>query len=335
MFTALLYLLQTGLLQKVIIITRLLLGGCQMSDIHVPIGSTLKKIRENKGYTQKEISDDTMARSTYTKFENDDITPTLSKYLAILDHMDMTHDEFIYILNDCELGQKETILYLFKQLEKKPTRELLDEIIEKGEELVRKRYDQLTMDILDACRGYIVLLDEHDLTKAKDYAKQVWKRMETLDNWYLAELHIMNSILYLFDSETASRLTDRALSNLAQYPNIEETITLKISFLLHVTNLLMIDKKYEQALFYIKQMETESSQNDCSVMLAISLVRKEVCMTKTGDTSEPGLIDRAIHILDSLNKHDLKALLEKDPENFFNLYSSNPKDNVKTEILIS
>lgn len=27
-----------------------------MLDINVPIGSTLKKIRENKGYTQQEIS---------------------------------------------------------------------------------------------------------------------------------------------------------------------------------------------------------------------------------------------------------------------------------------
>lgn len=304
-----------------------------MLDINIPIGSTLKKIRENKNYTQKEISDETMARSTYTKFENDDIAPSLSKYLAILDHMDMSHEEFIYLLNDFELGQKETILYLFKQLEKNPTRELVHEIIEKGEKLVQERYDQLTLDILDACRGYMVLLEEQNVTKAKDYAQNVWKRMGKLDKWYLAELHVINSILYLFDSETASLLTDRALITLAQYPHLEEVPTLKISFLLNLTNLLLIDQKYDQALFYIKQMEEESSRTEAHIMWAVALVRKEVCMKRIGDTSEPGLIDRAVRIFESLNKQNLKELVLKDPENFFNLYSKYPVDKIKDEQL--
>ena len=304
-----------------------------MSDINVPIGSTLKKIRENKGYTQKEISDHMMARSTYTKFENDDITPTLSKYLSILDHMDMSHEEFSYLLNDFELGQKETILYLFKQLNKNPTLELIYEIIEKGENLVQERYDQLTLDILNVCRGYAVLFEEQDLAKAKDYAQEVWNRMETLDKWYLAELHIINNILYLFDSDTAALLTERALETLTQYKHLDEVRTLKISFLLHLTNLLMMDQKYEQALFYIKQMETESAQMDDAVMLATALVRKEVCMKKIGDLSEPGHIDRAVRILDSLNKQNLKELVLKDPENFLNLYSSYPVKEVQGELL--
>ena len=306
-----------------------------MLDINVPIGSTLKKIRENKAYTQKDISDHKMARSTYTKFENDAITPTLSKYLAILDHIDMSHEEFIFILNDHKLGQKEAILYLFKQLEKNPTRELIKEIIEKGEKLVQERYDQLTLDILNACRGYAVLLDEQDLTKAKDYAQNVWKRMENLDSWYLAELHIINSILYLFDSDTAALFTDRALETLAQYPHLEEATTLKISFLLHVTNLLLLDKKYEQALVYIKQMEEESARTESHIMWAVALVRKEVCMTEIGDISEPGLIDRAIQIFDSLNKQNLKELVIKDPENFFNLYSNYPIDKIEAEISVN
>jgi len=304
-----------------------------MTDMKVPIGSTLKKIRENKGYTQKEISDHTMARSTYTKFENDDITPTLSKYLAILDHMDMSHEEFSYLLNDFELGQKEMILYLFKQLEKNPTHELVNEIIEKGETLVQERYDQLILDILNACRGYAVLFEGQDLATAKKYAQKVWDRMETLDKWYLAELHIINSILYLFDSDTAALFTERALETLVQYPHLEEALVLKTSFLLHLTNLLMMDQKYEQALFYIKQMEIECSRLDYPVMLAAALVRKEVCMKKIGDDSEPGLIDQAIRIFDSLNKQNLKELVEKDPENFFNLYSDYPIDKIQSKLL--
>lgn len=304
-----------------------------MSLTSFSIGATLKKIRENKGYTQKEISDDTMARSTYTKFERNDITPTLSKYMAILDHMDMSHEEFIYILNEYELGEKENLLYLFKQVEKNPSSELIDEIIEKGEKLVENRYDQLTLDILNACRGYKIILEDQDLAKAKVYAQKVWDRLEALDNWYLAEMHILNSILYLFDSETAVSLTNRALSNLEGYTHLEEAASLKINFLLHLTNLLMLDKHYEQALFYAKQMEAASANTEHPIMWATALIRKEVCMRKLGDTAELGLIEKATRVFDSLDKPALTEWAEKDPENFYNLYAKKQAKLLKNAYL--
>lgn len=300
-----------------------------MSYQPIPIGSTLKKIRENKGYTQQQISDEKMARSTYTKFENDAISPTLPKYLAIIDHMDISHNEFMYILHDYHLGEKDYILHLFKKLEKCPSLELLDEIIEKGEILVRERYDQLVLDILNASRGYKVLLEEHDLKKAKGYAEKVWERMATLDNWYLAELHVINSILYLFDSETAVAFTDRAVKILSKYKDFDEAVTLRNSFLLHVTNLLMMDKKYEQALTYLNILEAANIMLECPILWGITLIRKEVCMTKIGDLSEPGLIKKAVQLFDCLNQPDLARYAEENPENVYNLYARFPIAHIK------
>ena len=300
-----------------------------MSYQPIPIGSTLKKIRENKGYTQKQISDEKMARSTYTKFEKDAISPTLPKYLAIIDHMDMSHDEFMYILQDYRLGEKEYILHLFKKLEKHPTLELLNDIIEKGEALVKDHYDQLVLDILNASRGYKVLLEEHDLEKAKGYAEKVWERMATLDNWYLAELHVINSILYLFDSETAVAFTERALKILFKYEKCDEAIPLRHSFLLHVTNLLMMDKKYEQALVYLRLLDNSNVMLECPILWGVTLIRKEVCMTKIGDLSEPGLINKAIQLFECLNQPDLARYAKENPETVYNLYARFPISHIK------
>ena len=295
----------------------------------IPIGSTLKKIRENKGYTQKQISDEKMARSTYTKFENDTISLTLPKYLAVIDHMDISHEEFMYILHDYHLGEKEYILHLFKKLEKRPTPALLDEIIEKGEALVQDRYDQLVLDILNACRGYKALLEEHDLEKAKGYAEKVWERMATLDNWYLAELHVINSILYLFNSETAVAFTDRAVKILSKYKDFDEAVTLQHSFLLHVTNLLMMDKKYEQALVYLRLLDNSNVMLECPILWGVTLIRKEVCMTKIGDFSEPGLIHKAIQLFECLNQPDLARYAKENPETVYNLYARFPISHIK------
>lgn len=300
-----------------------------MSYQPMPIGYTLKKIRENKGYTQKQISDGKMARSTYTKFEKNAISPTLPKYLAVIDHMDISHDEFMYILQDYRLGEKEHILRLFKKLEKRLTPALLDEIIEKGEELVKERYDQLILDILNACRGYKVLLEEHDLAKAKEYAEKVWDRMSLLDNWYLAELHVINSILYLFDSETAAAFTDRAVKILSRYEDFNEAVTLRNSFLLHVTNLLMMDKKYEQALSYLQLLETSNVLLECPILWGVTLIRKEVCLTKMGDFSEKGLIEKAVQLFECLDQPDLAQFARVNPEDVYNLYANFPHAQVK------
>lgn len=292
-----------------------------MPDISFPIGSTLKKIRANKGYTQKQISDDTMARSTYTKFETGAISPTLSKYLAILDHMDMSHEEFIYISNEYQLGEKETVKALFKQLERHVDEQVVDEIIEKGEQLLQGRYDQLTLDMVNACRGYKVLLAERDLAKAQDFAQKVWERLEQVDKSYLSELHLLNSILYLFNSETAAFLTDQAIACLDQYAECEEVKTLKISFLLHLTNVLLLDKKYEQALSYVEQMEAACDNAKYPLMWATALIRKEVCLTKIDSSAQPGLIEKAVRVFESLEKPELVDLVQKDPETFWNMYT--------------
>lgn len=291
-----------------------------MTDKNFPIGATLKRIRGNKRYTQKQISDATMARSTYTKFEKGVITPTLAKYLAILDHMDMTHEEFIYIANDYAMDEKGVIQYLFQQLEWQFKSEIVDEIIERGESLLRDRYDQLTQDIVNACFGYKALSEERDLEKAQSFAGKIWHRLESLDKYYLAELHLLNSILYLFDSETASSLTNRALSDLARYKANEEAEALQMSFLLHVTNRLLLEEKYVEALPYIEQMEACDNIKH-PLLWATALIRKEVCLKKMDSTTELGLIDKAIRVFESLEKVELVEWVKRNPETFWNVYA--------------
>src|SRR5690606_9697575 len=140
------------------------------------------------------------------------------------------------------------------------------------------------------------------------------ERMATLDNWYLAELHVINSILYLFDSETAVAFTERALKILFKYEKCDEAIPLRHSCLLHVTNLLMMDKKYEQALVYLRLLDNPNVMLECPILWGVTLIRKEVCMTKIGDLSEPGLINKAIQLFECLNQPDLARYAKENPE---------------------
>ncbi|MFL2076148.1 helix-turn-helix domain-containing protein [Marinilactibacillus psychrotolerans] len=188
-----------------------------MGNAYYHLGKVLKIIRENKGYSQQEISDSTMSRSNYTKLERDEINPNVVKYLAILDYMDMHHDEYSFILNDYSLNDKDTVLYLYKQMEQFPEITYVKKLINAANSLLEDRYDHMTKDVLNIAQAYYSLMEDHNLEVARKYAESTWERLKELDKFYLSELHLLNGILYLFEVETVISLTDRALKDLEKY----------------------------------------------------------------------------------------------------------------------
>ncbi|WP_225744022.1 helix-turn-helix domain-containing protein [Marinilactibacillus sp. Marseille-P9653] len=193
-----------------------------MSDRYYHLGKVLKAIRENKGYTQQEVSDSTMSRSNYTKLEKDEINPNVVKFLAILDYMDMHHDEYSFILNDYSLNDKDTVLHLFKEMEQFPDISYVKDLINAANKLLEKRYDHMTEDVLNIAHAYYCLIEKNSLAEAQQYAKNIWDRLKKLDKFYLSEFHLLNGILYYFELETAVSLTDKALEELEKYYSLKK-----------------------------------------------------------------------------------------------------------------
>lgn len=294
-----------------------------MTDTKQSFGSVLKKIRENKGYTQKEIADHTMSRSTYTKFELDSITPNISKYLAILNHLDISHDEFVYIMNDYQLDEKDRIWHLFIENMKNPSVDQAAELIKVSEEYVEDQYDQLILSVLNSVRAFHILLTEKNVEKAKEHAAKVWDRLQELDKWYLRELYLVNSILYLFEIETAVSFTRTALKELNLYTHFNQAKELPILYKFHLSALLIEEELYEHALYYINSLIEDCYASNNFLEWGIALVRKGVCLQKMNaeDNNSQMYIDKAKRLFHALEQEDLVKELEKNPVQFRNVYS--------------
>lgn len=63
-------------------------------------GKLFKSIRENKGYSQRYMAKNILNQSSYSKFEKRSIDLATSKYVHLLEKLDMEHEEFQFITNN-------------------------------------------------------------------------------------------------------------------------------------------------------------------------------------------------------------------------------------------
>lgn len=291
-------------------------------EVYYQLGQTLKIIRQNKGYTQKEVSDSTMSRSNYTKLENDEINPSIVKFHAILDYMDMTQEEFSFILNGYKLNKKDQLMHLFKEMNHSPSLSYLKHVIESASDLLKEREDHITRDILNLSLGYWELLHHHDLDKAKSYAELVWDRLKELDKLYLSEYHLLSKILYFFEVETVTFLTDKALSDLDVYHPFREAKELKLSYLSHIACILIESKDYEKAMVYIDQLIEYSKRDYNVIVLASALVRRGLISSDTEGMKKASRSDyhSATQMFSMLERDDLVKQTKENPKAVYNPY---------------
>lgn len=292
-----------------------------MGNAYYHLGKVLKVIRENKGYSQQEISDSTMSRSNYTKLERDEINPNVVKYLAILDYMDMHHDEYSFILNDYSLNDKDTVLYLYKQMEQFPEITYVKKLINAANSLLENRYDHMTKDVLNIAQAYYSLMEDHNLEAARKYAESTWERLKELDKFYLSELHLLNGILYLFEVETVISLTDRALKDLEKYYSFKEAEELRLSYLSHLSCILIAHEKYDLALKYVDQLITKSKNDSNVLSFGAALVRQGLCLQgldKEKESQESYAL--AIKLFRVMDREDLVKLTQENPKLVYNPY---------------
>lgn len=286
-----------------------------MDNIYYRIGQTLKVIRMNKGYTQEDIADGKMSRSNYTKVENDEINPNVVKFFTILDHMDMSAEEFSYILNGYKLNDKETVIYVFKHMGQSPTLSYIKSLIDLAQNLLAEREDHMVRDILNVTLGYSALLKDHDLIEAKTHAQKVWDRLKKLDKLYLAEYHLLNRILYFFELETAVSMTNKALEDLEKYHTLKEADDLILSYLSNITCILIDHGQYSRAMVYVEHLIAESKVDHRIVFLAAALVRKGMCLRETGLTEKSmTYFDSAIEMFNSMDLDDDITRTRQNPK---------------------
>jgi len=175
-------------------------------------GSTFKKLRSSKNFSQEQAAEGVMDKGQLSRFENGQVMPGFDKVVEMLKNINVTLLEFDNAHNHF-LQQQDTLLYdtaitdayLSQDVEKL---KLILAEIENEIKLspLRKKYRidkyhvEAVMKMLDS--DYIILSD--DLTALKDYLMK-------LKEWGLYDIHLFGHCVSVFPSEDFGNLVEKML----------------------------------------------------------------------------------------------------------------------------
>jgi Rgg/GadR/MutR family transcriptional activator len=282
-------------------------------------GDVLKDIRIDRGYSQQYVAEGIMGQSAYSKIERSEMEPTFRKWLAILEKLNISVDEFRYILNKEELTTKEKIINEFFSLNYNhldALKLLKDEIMA----YLKEEEDYLLRDLYYACESLIVLNANQNVEKAQCFAKKIWERMEKFDKWYLLDIRLINTILFIFPIDVAVNIGERVTEQIVPYHNLKEAEVLLINVDINLAILLIDDKKYPEALSYLKKVIPLCKKYQKYNQLAIAYARKGIILQKTGEMDEGSeYIEKAYSILNAIEDRKLIEDLEKEVSHYMSM----------------
>ncbi|MDB6353544.1 helix-turn-helix domain-containing protein [Trichococcus sp. K1Tr] len=275
-------------------------------------GDVFKEIRIDRGYSQQYVAEGIMGQSAYSKIERNEIEPTFRKWLAILEKLNVSVDEFRYILNKESLTTKEKLINEFFSLNYNHPDDLnllRDEIAT----YLKEVEDYLLRNLYYACESLIILNATQNVEEAQFFAKKIWERLDKFDKWYLLDIRLINTILFIFPIDVAVNIGERATKQLIPYHKLKEAEVLLINIDVNLAVLLIDDKKYPEALSYLEKVIPLCKKYQKYNQLAISYARKGIILQKTGKIDESSeYIEKAYAILNAIEDTKLIDDLEKE-----------------------
>lgn len=241
-------------------------------------GQTLKKIRLNRNMTQEQIAAGLIRQGTYSRIERDQLQLDVGLFTKLLERLNISSNEFFYIHNNYRVTEHESIMIDFRDLEITFPEVLNNNMRRLSIHLKKFPSSNLNKVFI----GYQVLylyVEEGNLELAKQKASLVWEDFQKLDSWYIDDLILLNSLLFLFPLETATEITTTALKRIDYYKHFEKDLTyLKIYFQNDLCVIFIQHQKYELALNKLNYIYENYKQKMSYQMLAMLFTNRAICL---------------------------------------------------------
>lgn len=280
------------------------------------LGSTIKKIRQNKGYTQKDVIGGLFSQSTYSNFESEKSDIHLTSFVHLLSQFQLTMEELRYIHNGNQYDTATDIIRSFFRLPYNSKKDIMkvissiDNYFSKGNENI------FLKELRCICEALLIVEISGDLEKAREKVNIVWQRISRFDQWYLMDIKFVNVILYFFEYEVAINITDKLLERLKTYKNFEESIKLTFSLTLNLSLILIKNGSYIEALDRLEKLLEDYLQEIPYRSLAVCYNRMAICYSFISKENEMTYVRKIDTLLEIYEDSTFKQIVKLE----FNKY---------------
>lgn len=267
-------------------------------------GNVYKEIRRNKHLTQEEVCGNYINRSTLTRFENNQTTPSYELMRFLLKQVDMTFEEFEYLCNYYQPSERQQLLYDIDNL-KTPSTQQLEELIQRCKNHLKKEPDDVP--IKRRCLRLETVVDVRKnstiQTVSTTSAQLLWSQVINNDNWYYNDIIIVGSLLYTLPHNILGEKCDVLLSSLEKYTDFKRIKPTELSLYQFLSYFSLYVGMKSEAIRFIHKLITLAKQEKRYDQLARGYVYLGIAEKKQ-ELIDKGLkileLTEEQHILDSL-----------------------------------
>ena len=209
-----------------------------------------KKIREDKHLSQTQVAGEMVSRQSVAAFESNKATPKFENMEYLLRQMDMTFEEFQYICDYYQPNERMNIMMKLQELTTLMTREQIEDLV------IQCRSYLKTCDDIPIFRRMqllqLYLQDDDKEVNNQLLAEQIWKELQSYEEWYLGDLTLLVGILPYVSMESVLTLTDQILVTLKRYESYVNIKEARFTILSNLAVTFLYNDYREKSLELIK-----------------------------------------------------------------------------------
>ncbi|MGX9135857.1 hypothetical protein ACWV26_16065 [Rummeliibacillus sp. JY-2-4R] len=276
-------------------------------------GGTFKTIRLSKNFEQIFVSKNVLHQTSYSKFELGKTDVTSKKFVALLRNIEMDFEEFDFIHHSYSYSPRDAIIQKYYNL-KFIDDDILQEIIKEAEIYLKKEDDRYIENLLTVSKGLRAFGKNNNIDHARLYAEIVWKRLEQLDTWYLSDLRLINSILFIFPIGTAMTITKFAMTQLYKYKQHSLYKKLLLPFKYNLVHLLIRENHLEEAYKINEELIEDFKKEKAYFHISLCYLRKGLLQGSLGIVDKINYIEQANQVSIFFNDNQLQKHLEYESQ---------------------
>jgi len=281
------------------------------------LGKDLKKIRKNRTYSQKNITSSIISQSTYSKFEAGIRDVDASIYLQLLQRLNISGEEFDYVRNGYNYERKSNLIHTLFSLNYNHMGNL-HKLKQQTIDFLEEQHDEDIKRIYLICEAFIQIHNTKNIEVAQNIVVPIWKDMSKYEQWYLNDIRIMNTILFLFPVDIATELTQTVVARLDTYKDFQDAERLKLAFKINLSLLLIKNKDYVKALTIIVDSLQRNKKNMDYSLLSLHFSREAICRTNIQKKKSTELLEKARQLLRLYDDYDYWERIQQE----FDYYTS-------------
>lgn len=282
------------------------------------LGKHFKDIRENKTYSQKQLTKGCISQSTYSKFESGIRNIDARVYTELLQRLNVSAEEFDYIKNGYKYGEKEWIINKFFSLDYNHI-EGLKKLKKHAVEFLEVKKDDIIYRVYLICEALIQLQATKNLEEAQLIVEPIWRDISKYEQWYLNDIRFINVILFLFPIDIALEFTQTVLTRLDKYKSFQDAAKLKQAFKINLSLLLIKNKNYTSAYEIIRDSLGSDQRKMKYPILALHFSREAICLANLQKAGWAENLEKARQLLVIYDDYSYWERIQEE----FNYYTFN------------